>query len=168
MKLSILVAPHPFLRTKVRPVEKVDDSIRQFVRDMFETMYDGQGSGLAATQVGVDKRIVVMDLEAGEDMKPKNPLVFINPEIIKTSEEIVLDQYGCLSVPGVYGAGIERAAEVTVRFWDENEKEKEIVATGDLSICLQHEIDHLNGILFIDHLSRLKRERLLKKSLKYS
>lgn len=162
MKLSILTYPHPFLKTVAKPVKTVDTTVRQIIKDMFETMYAEEGSGLAAVQVGIDKRIIVMDIET-EDMTPKAPLIFINPEIVKFSEEKMLDPNGCLSVPGIYGANIERSSEIIVHFLNDEGKKEELHAKDLLAVCIQHEIDHLNGILFVDHLSRLKRERLFKK-----
>jgi peptide deformylase len=166
--LPIVEVPDPRLRQISSPVEKVDDEVRALIRDMFETMYDAPGIGLAAIQVGVPKRILVIDLQEPEveDGPPvKNPRVFINPEIIKHSDEEVPYLEGCLSVPDQY-AEVERPDHIRARWLDENGKPHEEQLDGLLAVCLQHEMDHLEGILFIDHLSRLKREMVLKKLAK--
>ena len=159
-KRPILTLPDPRLRAVADPVVQIDAEIRQLVRDMLETMYDAPGIGLAAPQVGELKRIVVMDL-ARED-EPKAPLVMINPEILKFSEETVTTEEGCLSIPELY-YDVERPAEVTVRFTDLEGNTVEREATERFAICVQHELDHLDGVLYIDYLSRLKRDRVLKK-----
>ena len=159
-KRPILTLPDPRLRTVADPVVQIDAEIRQLVRDMLETMYDAPGIGLAAPQVGELKRIVVMDL-ARED-EPKAPLVMINPEILKFSEETVTTEEGCLSIPELY-YDVERPAEVTVRFTDLEGNTVVREATERFAICVQHELDHLDGVLYIDYLSRLKRDRVLKK-----
>ena len=159
-KRPILNLPDPRLRAVADPVVQIDAEIRQLVRDMLETMYDAPGIGLAAPQVGELKRIVVMDL-ARED-EPKAPLVMINPEILKFSEETVTTEEGCLSIPELY-YDVERPAEVTVRFTDLEGNTVEREATERFAICVQHELDHLDGVLYIDYLSRLKRDRVLKK-----
>jgi peptide deformylase len=163
--LPILEAPDPRLRLISKPVDTVDDDVRALIADMFETMYDAPGIGLAAIQVGVPKRILVMDLqepeqEGGEPVR--NPRVFINPELFDPSVDRNLYNEGCLSVPDQY-ADVERPATVTARWLDENGERHEEPLSGLLATCLQHEMDHLDGILFIDHLSRLKREMVLKK-----
>jgi peptide deformylase len=166
--LPIVEVPDPRLRQISSPVEKVDDEVRALIRDMFETMYDAPGIGLAAIQVGVSKRILVIDLQEPEieDGPPvKDPRVFINPEIIKHSDEEVPYLEGCLSVPDQY-AEVERPDHIRARWLDENGKPHEEQLDGLLAVCLQHEMDHLEGILFIDHLSRLKREMVLKKLAK--
>jgi peptide deformylase len=166
--LPIVEVPDPRLRQISSPVEKVDDGVRALIRDMFETMYDAPGIGLAAIQVGVPKRILVIDLQEpeAEDGPPvKDPRVFINPEIIKHSDEEVPYLEGCLSVPDQY-AEVERPDHIRARWLDENGKAHEEQLDGLLAVCLQHEMDHLEGILFIDHLSRLKREMVLKKLAK--
>ena len=166
--LPIVEVPDPRLRQISSPVEKVDDEVRALIRDMFETMYDAPGIGLAAIQVGVPKRILVIDLQEPEveDGPPiKDPRVFINPEIIKHSDEEVPYLEGCLSVPDQY-AEVERPDHIRARWLDENGKAHEEQLDGLLAVCLQHEMDHLEGILFIDHLSRLKREMVLKKLAK--
>ena len=159
-KRPILTLPDPRLRAVADPVVQIDAEIRQLARDMLETMYDAPGIGLAAPQVGELKRIVVMDL-ARED-EPKAPLVMINPEILKFSEETVTTEEGCLSIPELY-YDVERPAEVTVRFTDLEGNTVEREATERFAICVQHELDHLDGVLYIDYLSRLKRDRVLKK-----
>ena len=163
--LPILEAPDPRLRTISRPVDGVDDALRTLIADMFETMYDAPGIGLAAIQVGVPTRLLVMDLqeEEDEDGKPiRKPLVFINPELFDPSEELSVYNEGCLSVPDQY-AEVERPAVVHARWLDEKGVRHEQKLDGLLATCLQHEMDHLEGILFIDHLSRLKRDMVLKK-----
>jgi peptide deformylase len=161
----ILEVPDPLLRQKSTPVEAVDDEVRALIADMFETMYDAPGIGLAAIQVGVPKRILVIDLqepleEGGEPVR--KPLVFVNPEILEHSDQDVPYTEGCLSVPDQF-AEVDRPDRIKARWLDENGKQHEEVIEGLLATCLQHEMDHLEGILFIDHLSRLKREMILKK-----
>jgi len=166
--LPIVEVPDPRLRQISSPVEKVDDDIRALVTDMFETMYAAPGIGLAAIQVGVPKRILVIDLQepAEEGGDPvKDPRVFINPEIVEHSDEDVPYTEGCLSVPDQY-AEVDRPERIRARWLDLDGKAHEEVITGLLATCLQHEMDHLEGILFIDHLSRLKREMILKKLAK--
>ena len=166
--LPIIETPDPRLRQISMPVEKVDAELNALIDDMFETMYDAPGIGLAAIQVGVPKRLLVIDLqeEEGEDGKPiREPRVFINPEILQTSDELQVYSEGCLSVPDQY-ADVERPAVIRARWLDRDGKSHEEQLDGLLAICLQHEMDHLEGILFIDHLSRLKREMVLKKLLK--
>ncbi|HVM22261.1 MAG TPA: peptide deformylase [Sphingomicrobium sp.] len=169
--LPIVEVPDPRLREISKPVEAVDDSVRALVADMFETMYDAPGIGLAAIQVGVPKRILVIDLQEPEnpddpESKPvRDPRVFINPEIVETSDQEVPYTEGCLSVPDQY-ADVDRPDRVRARWLDLNGKPHDEEITGLLATCLQHEMDHLNGILFIDHLSRLKREMILKKLAK--
>jgi peptide deformylase len=161
----IIEAPDPRLRIKSTPVDKVDDDLRALIADMFETMYDAPGIGLAAIQIGVPKRVLVIDLQEEEDgdgQPIRKPLVFINPELTDPSAEQNVYNEGCLSVPDQY-AEVERPAEIHARWLDENGVQHEEQITGMLATCLQHEIDHLEGILFIDHLSRLKREMVLKK-----
>jgi peptide deformylase len=166
--LPIIEVPDPRLRKISSPVEKVDDELRALIADMFETMYDAPGIGLAAIQVGVPKRLLVMDLgepaeEGGEPVR--EPRVFINPEILTHSDEDVPYTEGCLSVPDQY-AEVLRPDHVRARWLDENGKQHEENLDGLLAICLQHEMDHLEGILFIDHLSKLKRDMVLKKLAK--
>lgn len=161
----ILEVPDPRLKTVSTPVETFDDDLRTLVADMFETMYDAPGIGLAAIQVGVPKRVLVIDLQAedDEDGKPiRTPRVFINPEILDPSAEHTLYNEGCLSVPDQY-AEVERPSTIRARWQDMDGKVHEEAMDGLMATCLQHEMDHLEGILFIDHLSRLKRQMVLKK-----
>ncbi len=159
-KRPILILPDQRLRQVCDPIEKIDDSIKVLAADMLETMYDAPGIGLAAPQIGEMKRIVVMDL-AKEGETPE-PLVMINPEILKYSEETTVTEEGCLSIPELYYE-VERPAEVTVRYTDLEGNTVEKDAGDRLAICIQHELDHLDGVLYIDYLSRLKRDRVLKK-----
>ncbi|TBU93270.1 peptide deformylase [Stutzerimonas kirkiae] len=156
--LNILEFPDPRLRTIAKPVEVVDDGIRQLIDDMFETMYAAPGIGLAATQVNVHKRVVVMDLS--EDKS--EPQVFINPEFEYLTEEMGQYQEGCLSVPGFY-ENVDRPQKVRIRALDRDGQAFELLAEGLLAVCIQHECDHLNGKLFVDYLSTLKRDRIKKK-----
>jgi peptide deformylase len=160
---DILILPDKRLRLVSEPVGKIDSGIRTLVEDMFESMYEAPGIGLAAVQVGAPIRVVTMDLAKKDD--PKNPQVFINPEILWMSEERSTYEEGCLSIPEFYG-DVERPAQVKVKFLDLEGRSLEVDAGGLLATCLQHEIDHLNGILFIDHLSKLKRDRVLKRFTK--
>lgn len=159
-KRPILVLPDARLRAIADPIEKIDDEVKQLAKDMLETMYDAPGIGLAAPQIGELRRIVVMDL-AKEGEEPA-PIVMINPEILKFSDETVVTEEGCLSIPELY-YDVERPAEVTVRYTDLDGKTVETDANDRLAICIQHELDHLDGVLYIDYLSRLKRDRVLKK-----
>jgi len=165
----IVEVPDPRLREISKPVEAVDDEVRALVADMFETMYDAPGIGLAAIQVGVPKRILVIDLqepEEEEDGEPvKDPRVFINPEILEHSDQDVPYTEGCLSVPDQY-AEVDRPDRIHARWLDLEGKVRVEEITGLLATCLQHEMDHLNGVLFIDHLSRLKRDMILRKLAK--
>jgi peptide deformylase len=160
---DILILPDKRLRLVSEPVKKIDREIKQLADDMFETMYDAPGIGLAAIQVGVTRRIVTVDLAKKDD--PPEPRVFINPEITWRSEEKALYEEGCLSIPEIYEE-VERNAQVRVKYLDLDGKEQEIEVSGLLATCLQHEIDHLNGVLFIDHISKLKRDRIVKKFTK--
>lgn len=163
--LPIVEVPDPRLRQVSAPVPEVDESVRALIADMFDTMYDAPGIGLAAIQVGVPKRIVVMDLqeEEGEDGKPiRAPRVFINPEIVDPAEERSVYTEGCLSVPDQF-ADVERPAHCRVKWLDENGVAHDERFEGLLATCIQHEMDHLEGIVFLDHLSRLKRDMILKK-----
>jgi peptide deformylase len=159
-KREILVLPDPRLRAVADPIGEVDDSIKALAADMLETMYDAPGIGLAATQIGEMKRIVVMDL--AKEGEPPAPIVMINPEILGYSDDTVTTEEGCLSIPEIY-YDVERPAEVTVRYTDLEAKIVELEAKDRLAICIQHELDHLDGVLYIDYLSRLKRDRVLKK-----
>ena len=166
--LRIIETPDPLLREISTPVETVDDDVRALIADMFETMYAAPGIGLAAIQVGVPKRVLVMDLQepAEEDGPPvREPRVFINPEIVTHSDDEVPYTEGCLSVPDQY-AEVFRPDRIRARWLDQQGAAHEEDLEGLLAVCLQHEMDHLEGILFIDHLSRLKREMVLKKLTK--
>lgn len=158
--LEILTAPDPRLRQVSAPVAVVDDAVRALMDDMLETMYEAEGIGLAAIQVNVAKRIIVMDL-AGEDEEPA-PRFYVNPEILDPSEETSVYQEGCLSVPEFYEE-VERPVRCRVRFLDYQGAEQTIDAEGLFATCIQHEMDHLNGVLFIDRISRLKRDRIIRK-----
>jgi peptide deformylase len=193
----ILTLPDPLLRVKCTPVAGVDDRIRALMDDMLETMYDAPGIGLAASQIGVTERVIVVDVArrreaiagrqqaqeddevgeeraAGEEQAPQtsgvedtvpDPICLANPEIIWASEDFSVYEEGCLSIPE-FQEEVERPAQIRVKYLDRDGKECEIHADGILATCLQHEIDHINGVLFIDHISRLKRERILKKFTK--
>ncbi|KAA0583813.1 peptide deformylase [Azospirillum sp. B21] len=159
-RLPILVAPHPILKRKAQPVAEVDARVVKLMDDMVETMYDANGIGLAAPQVGVLDRVIVVDVhEKGE---PANPIRLANPEIVWSSDEKAVCEEGCLSVPEQY-AEVTRPQRIRVRYLDERNQQQEIEADGMLATCIQHEIDHLNGVLFVDYLSMLKRNILLKK-----
>ena len=160
---EIIKIPDKRLRQSSEPVKKIDASIRKLVDDMFETMYKAPGIGLAAIQIGVAKRVVTMDLSKKED--DQAPLVFINPELIWKSDNTATREEGCLSIPDYYEE-VERPAEVKVKYQDIEGKTHEIEANGLMATCLQHEIDHTNGVLFIDYLSKLKRDRITKKFAK--
>lgn len=159
----LVVLPDSKLRLKSEPVAEITDEIRALAKDMLETMYDAPGVGLAAIQIGVPKRVVTIDV-AGEEEEPA-PMVLINPEIVSSSEEKKIHQEGCLSIPEYY-AEVERPDKVVFRYTDLDGKVTEREADGLLAVCVQHELDHLNGVLFIDHISRLKRERVIKKFVK--
>lgn len=166
--LPILEVPDPRLRLVSRPVDAIDDDVRAFVADLFETMYAARGIGLAAIQVGVDRRILVIDLQAEEDAdgKPvRTPHAYINPEILSVSDEESVYNEGCLSIPEQY-AEVARPAGCRVRWQDESGETHEEDLDGLLATCMQHEIDHLDGVLFTDHLSRLKRDMVMKKLAK--
>jgi peptide deformylase len=160
---DILVLPDKRLRLVSKPVAKIDAAVQDLVEDMFDTMYDAPGIGLAAIQIGEAMRVVTMDLAKKDD--PKEPRVFINPELVARSDEKSTHEEGCLSIPEYYEE-VERPASVTVRYLDLKGKAHELEASGLLATCLQHEIDHLNGVLFIDHISKLKRDRVIKKFTK--
>lgn len=164
---KIVEIPDPRLRTISSPVAAVDDEVRTLINDMFDTMYASRGIGLAAIQIGVAKRILVIDLqEEGEDGKPvRDPRVFINPEIVEEAADTSIYNEGCLSVPDQY-AEVERPATCRVRWMDRDGTAHDEQLDGLLATCIQHEMDHLEGIIFIDHLSRLKREMVLKKLAK--
>ncbi len=162
-KREIITLPDPRLRLVSEPVGIVDREIRSLVEDMFETMYDAPGIGLAAIQVGVRKRVVTMDLARKDE--PRQPQVFINPEIVAASEERSVYEEGCLSIPEFYEE-VERPARVKLRYMDLDGAMHETDAEGLLATCVQHEVDHINGVLFIDHISKLKRDRIIKKFVK--
>ena len=179
--LPLVIAPDPLLKKISKPVEKVDDALRQFMDDMVTTMYSESGFGLAAVQVGVLKRILVMDVDyesedhhhhhhdhgscGGVHVKNTNPLYFVNPEILEISPELSHYNEGCLSFPGAR-AEVIRPESVRVKFLDYNGKEQVINLEGIMATCIQHEIDHLNGITFVDHISKLKRDVILNKMKK--
>lgn len=162
-KLDIISLPDRKLRMKSAPVERIDDEVRRFLDDMLETMYEAPGIGLAAIQVGVPRRLVTIDCAKREDEDAEaNPLFLINPEILWSSDERAIHEEGCLSIPEYY-AEVERPAFVRVRYLDRDGKPQEMEVGSILAVCLQHEIDHLNGTLFIDHLSKLKRDMVIKR-----
>ena len=179
---EIIKVPNPFLKVTAKPVTVIDKNILTILDDMMETMYHANGIGLAATQIAIDKRLIVMDCgktkfetqniseeEYNEKMKDEqidpNPIKMINPEIISLGEDLYEREEGCLSIPG-YNANVKRPSSLTVKYIDENKQNVTLDAKGLLATCIQHEIDHLNGILFIDHISKLKREIILKKAIK--
>ena len=157
---EILVVPDPRLKLVSEPVDKVDDDLRALMDDMLETMYDAPGIGLAAIQIGVPKRVIVMDL--GRDETDRQPRYFINPEILWRSEETAPYEEGCLSIPEIYDE-VERPAKVKLRYLNYQGEQIEEDAEGVFAVCIQHEMDHLQGVLFIDYLSRLKRTRAVAK-----
>ena len=157
---NIVIEPDPILRKKSNILEKVDDELRILLDDMLETMYAAPGIGLAAVQIGILKRLIVIDIS--KDKEKKNPIFLINPEIISKSKNTSIYEEGCLSLPGHF-AEIERPEECQIKYIDYDGKKKEMKANGLLSTCIQHEIDHLNGILFIDYLSKLKKDIIIKK-----
>ncbi len=157
---KILTEPNPFLRQKSKPVDKVNDSVRELMDDMLETMYKAPGIGLAAIQIGVPKRIIVLDIS--KNPEKKEPMYFVNPEIVSSSKNDATYEEGCLSVPGQF-AEIDRPDKCHVKYLDYNGETKELKAEGLLATCIQHEIDHLEGILFIDYLSKLKKSMIIKK-----
>lgn len=177
--LPLVLAPNKLLKTLSKPVEKVDDALRQFMDDMLQTMYHEGGIGLAAVQVGQLKRLVVMDVEyeqeehmhhdhhecGGVHVKNTNPMYFVNPVIVETSQELSSINEGCLSFPGAR-ASVTRPEEVRVKFLDYDGNEQVTNMEGIMATCIQHEIDHLNGITFVDHISNLKRDVILKKMKK--
>lgn len=159
----LVLLPDPILRQQSQPVERFDAELDRFVEDMLETMYDAPGIGLAAIQVGEPRRLLVIDI-AGKD-EEKNPQVFINPEIVATGDGVSVYEEGCLSIPDYY-ADVERPDTITVRHLGRDGKEHTAEADGLLATCLQHEMDHLNGVLFIDHISKLKRDMVVRKFTK--
>ena len=161
---EILVVPNPVLKQVSQPVERVDDDLRALMDDMLETMYAAPGIGLAAIQIGVPKQVIVMDLARPEE--DKQPRYFVNPEILWRSEETAPYEEGCLSVPEIYDE-VDRPARVKLRYLNYQGEQVEEDADGLFAVCIQHEMDHLEGVLFIDHLSRLKREQAIKKVKKF-
>ena len=159
----ILTIPDSILRKQAKPVERVDDELRKLMDDMLATMYDAPGIGLAAPQIGISRRVIVMD-PAKEDA-PSIPLMMVNPDILERSDELRLHEEGCLSIPD-FTAEIERPAKTRVSYIDQAGKQQEMELEGIWSTLVQHEIDHLNGVLFIDYLSRLKRDMIVKKFTK--
>ena len=162
-KRKIITEPDTILRKKSVNLEKVDDDLRELMDDMLETMYAAPGIGLAGVQIGILKRLIVIDVS--KDEEKKSPLYLINPEIISKSSNTSVYEEGCLSLPG-YFAEIERPAECQIKYIDYHGKKKEMKASGLLATCIQHEVDHLNGVLFIDYLSKLKRDMVIKKLIK--
>jgi peptide deformylase len=160
--LPILVAPDPRLKRAAQRVERVDDAIRKLMDDMLETMYAAPGVGLAAPQVGVTKRVLVVDIGKGEARKP---LLMANPGIVSASDELATYEEGCLSFPEQF-AEVERPAKVRIRYIDHENEIREVEAEGLLATCIQHEMDHLDGVLFVDHISSLKRGIILRKMKK--
>ena len=161
---KIVIEPDPILRKKSEMLETVDDELRHLLDDMLETMYAAPGIGLAAVQVGILKRLIVIDIL--KDKEKKNPLFLINPEIISLSKKTSVYEEGCLSLPGHF-AEIERPEECQIKYIDYNGKKKVLKADGLLATCIQHEVDHLNGVLFIDYLSKLKKDMIVKKLIKH-
>jgi peptide deformylase len=159
----ILTAPDPRLKAVASEIAKVDGEIRRLIDDMLQTMYQADGIGLAAVQIGIAKRVIVMDIDQKDDKK--NPRVFVNPKILWASEELASFEEGCLSVPDIW-EDVERPARIRAEYQDRDGKKQMLEADGLLADCLQHEMDHLDGILFIDHLSRLKRSIALRKLAK--
>ena len=164
MLKKILIEPDPILRQKCEPLEKIDTNTKKLMDDMLETMYAAPGIGLAAIQIGILKRLVVIDIS--KEKEKGQPIFLVNPEIIYRSKETSVYEEGCLSLPGQF-AEVERPAECSVKYIDYFGKEKELKANGLLATCIQHEIDHLNGILFIDYLSKLKKDMIIKKLVKH-
>ena len=159
---NIITVPDPLLKSISKPVDKINDEIKILINDMFETMYNAPGIGLAAVQIGIPLRVVVIDISKEDEKKPH---FFINPNIVWRSDKTSTYEEGCLSIPNQF-AEIERPESCRVEYLDLNNKKKEIVASGLLSTCIQHEIDHLNGVLFIDYLSKLKKNMIIKKVTK--
>ncbi len=159
-KLDIITIPNPLLKKVSKPVDKVDDALRKLMDDMLETMYAAPGIGLAAIQVGVEKRVLVLDLDGDADNR--EPLYMVNPEVLWASDEMNIYNEGCLSVPDQY-AEVERPRDIKVRYLNYDGEQIEEDMTELKATCVQHEIDHLNGVVFIDHISRLKRDMIVKK-----
>jgi len=159
----LVLLPDPILRNKSEPLERVDEEVQLLADDMLETMYDAPGIGLAAIQIGIPRRMLVID--CSKEDEDRAPMVFVNPQIVDSSDDRSAYEEGCLSIPDYY-AEVERPAEVTVDYLDRDGKQQQIRVDGLLATCLQHEIDHLNGVLFIDHISKLKRDMVIKKFTK--
>lgn len=169
-KRPIITLPDPLLRKPSAPIERVDDELRSLIGDMFDTMYDAPGIGLAGVQIAVPRRVIVMDAsyrsaDEEEGEAPKEPIAMINPQIVAHSDEMRTHEEGCLSIPEFF-AEVERPAQITVRYLDTEGKEQERVCEDILATVVQHEVDHLDGKLFIDYISRLKRDRVIKKFIK--
>ena len=164
--LPILTTPNPILKKVAKDVTTIDDAICEQMDNMLDTMYHDNGIGLAAPQIGISNRVIVVDIEQTEERRTKNPIFLINPNIIWQSGEMNIYEEGCLSVPNIT-ASIERPKEIKLEYLDRNGKKQLLEANGLLATCIQHEIDHLDGILFIDHLSKLKRNIILKKLQKH-
>ena len=162
-KRSIIIEPDPILRRESSPIEQVDDELRNLLDEMLKTMYSASGIGLAAVQIGILKRLIVIDIS--KEDQSKNPIFLVNPEITVKKKKLSIYEEGCLSLPGHF-AEIERPAECKVNYIDYNGQKKELQANGLLATCIQHEIDHLNGILFVDYLSKLKKDMIIKKLIK--
>ena len=162
-KRSIIIEPDPILRRESSPIEQVDDELRNLLDEMLKTMYSASGIGLAAVQIGILKRLIVIDIS--KEDQSKNPIFLVNPEITFKSKNTSVYEEGCLSLPGHF-AEIERPAECKVNYIDYNGQKKELQANGLLATCIQHELDHLNGILFVDYLSKLKKDMIIKKLIK--
>ncbi len=160
---DIITAPDPRLKQRCKPVDKVDAEIVQLMDDMLETMYLAPGVGLAAPQVGVTKRVIVVDVSKDEDNR--NPHQMANPELVWTSDEMLDYEEGCLSLPDHY-AEVTRPAKIRVRYLDRENEIRELEADGLLAVCIQHEMDHLEGVLFVDHISKIKRDLILRKLTK--
>lgn len=161
--LPIIWAPDPILKTKCKPIETVDDAVRRVLDDMLSTMYDAPGIGLAAPQIGLDRRVIVVDVSKEDE--ERRPLQLVNPEVVWSSDDSKVYEEGCLSLPDMF-AEVERPASVKVEYLDRDGERRSLDADGLLAVCLQHEIDHLDGILFVDHLSTLKRNMILRKMVK--
>ena len=159
----LVLLPDPILRNKSEPLERVDEEVQLLADDMLETVYDAPGIGLAAIQIGIPRRMLVID--CSKEDEDRAPMVFVNPQIVDSSDDRSAYEEGCLSIPDYY-AEVERPAEVTVDYLDRDGKQQQIRVDGLLATCLQHEIDHLNGVLFIDHISKLKRDMVIKKFTK--
>jgi len=161
-QMKLIIVPDPILKSVAKPVDRVDDKIRKIFDDMLETMYEAPGIGLAANQVNLLHRVLVMDTEVREGGEGKKPVFMANPEIVWASEEPSTMEEGCLSIPGQF-AEVTRPAKVRVRYLDYNNEQQEYEASGLPSHCVQHEIDHLNGVLFVDYLSALKRNMMIRR-----